>query len=593
MARLDPHSYHDTLQPQATQLSWKARIDFDRRLLHAEAQLTFSQPAVADGPLDLDTRDLDIEEVIHLETRQALPFVLSPPEPVLGRRLSIAVPRGCPGVGVRYRTSPTASALMWLLPAQTQGGTLPFLFSQCQAIHARSILPLQDTPRVRIRYRAELTLPRPLRALMAAEFVERTEKKELATEVFSMPQPIPPYLFAFAVGALASRELSPRSRVWAEPPLLDAAAWEFSEVEKMMRTAEGLFGPYDWDRFDLLLMPPSFPYGGMENPRLTFLTPTLLAKDRSLVNVLAHELAHSWTGNLVTNAHAEHFWLNEGFTVFAELRILEALEGEEKAQLHQAVLEKSLEEAFRRFSGKPELTRLKTSLSGVDPDDAFSEIPYVKGCLFLQALEAQVGRRRFDAFLKDYLKTFRFQSIATEDFIDFTEHKLPGALEKVQAPQWLYQPGLPEDAPRSRSRLQEDVLSLGAALPETAQGEAWSALEWQLYLDAYPRPLSAEACETLDNTFGLSNKNNAEVLCSWLQLALTVPSPRALARTEEFLGQVGRMKYLRPLYTALLKSPETRPLAQDCFRKYQARYHPIARQMVEGVFQALGPVRSP
>ncbi len=317
-----------------------------------------------------------------------------------------------------------------MTPEQTLGGTEPYLFSQCQAIHARSVVPCQDTPSIRQTFKASLDVPKHLRAVMAAAPVTRSEHGERAIENFEMPQPIPPYLFAFAVGDLASRDLSPRSRVWAEPGQVDAAATEFSGVEAMMTAAEQLFGPYDWERFDLLVMPPSFPYGGMENPRLTFLTPALLTGDKSQVNVVGHELAHSWTGNLVTNSNAEHFWLNEGFTVFAERRILEALEGAEVAGLHAALGLEELQKAIAQFSAHPELTKLHTHLEGVDPDEAFSLVPYEKGYLFLKALEAGAGRERFDALLATWLRTHRFGAARTEDFTALVEKLEPGLVSR-------------------------------------------------------------------------------------------------------------------------------------------------------------------
>src|SRR5882672_3905408 len=353
--RLDPHSYADTAQPQTRSIDLTLRADFDRRVLEGEIALHFRAPGV--GPLDLDTRDLRIDAVTLLDGTP-LPHDLFAPEPILGARLRIDLPPGAAGVRVRYATSPAATALQWLEPSQTAGGQ-PFLFSQAQPIHARSLAPLQDTPRIRITVgTARFTVPSPLRALMAAA--------AKGPDVFEMPQAIPPYLLAFAVGDLTSRRLSARSAVWAERAVADAAAEEFGEVEQMLLAAEELFGPYEWDRFDILVMPPSFPYGGMENPRLTFVTPSLLAGDRSLVNVIAHELAHAWTGNLVTNASANDFWLNEGFTVYAERRILEALEGKEALALHAALGRKHLEIDLERLTAKdPKLTRLRNELSGV------------------------------------------------------------------------------------------------------------------------------------------------------------------------------------------------------------------------------------
>jgi len=578
MARRDPHSYNDDLQPDVESLELLARVDFSHRLLHAEATLKLAAPS--EGVLDLDTRELTIESVTA-EDGTPLAHVLHPVEPILGARLSIELPAGTRAVRIRYRTSPEASALQWLEPAQTSGGQKPFLFSQCQAIHARSVVPLQDTPRLRIRYRAELTIPRELRAVMAAAHRGRTEQGELAIERYEMPQPIPPYLFAFAVGELSSRDLSPRARVWAEPAMIERAAYEFAEVERMIAAAEALFGPYDWERFDMLTMPPSFPYGGMENPRLTFLTPTLIAGDRSLVNVLTHELAHSWTGNLVSNANAEHFWLNEGFTVYAERRIIEALEGPESASLHDALGRRALEESLEDFRARPALCRLRTELTGIDPDEVYSQVPYQKGCLFLQALEQAAGREAFSAWLRRYLDAFRFRSITTDDFCAHIERELPGVLGKVDAPRWIDGEGVPEGAPKPRSRRLDAIEQLAGALPAEPLAQSWSAIEWQLYLESVPRPAPEGHCLALDERFGLTRSTNYEVLVAWLVLALQSGHHAVLPRAEEVLGAVGRMKFLRPLYVALARDPRTRPVAERAFERSRAGYHPIARELVE------------
>ncbi|NOK21602.1 M1 family metallopeptidase [Corallococcus carmarthensis] len=578
MARLDPHSYNDSTQPETETLDWKARVDFRTRRLHAEATLTLKEASA--GPLDLDTRDLDIRGVVDAQGRP-LPYILAPPEPILGSRLRIELPAGVKQLTVRYRTSPEASALQWLTPPQTAGGQQPFLFSQCQAIHARSVVPLQDTPRIRIRYRASLRVPKQLKSVMAASFVGREEHGVEAEEHYEMPQPVPPYLLAFAVGSLTCKELGPRSRVWAEPEALEDAADEFAGVDDMLKAAESLFGPYDWERFDLLLMPPSFPYGGMENPRLTFLTPTLIAGDKSLVNVVAHELAHSWTGNLVTNASAEHFWLNEGFTVFAERRILEALAGPEVAALHAALGRRSLDEALHHFRAHPQLTALRTHLSGVDPDEAFSQIPYEKGYLLLRALEDAVGRPAFDGFLRRYLAKYRFQALTTEEFVRFTEAELPGALTKVDADAYLNRPGVPESAPRPTSARLEALEKLRGKVPSQADTKDWTPTEWQLFLESMPVDTSKDVFRQLDAKYALTDSRNSEVLVAWLVAALRAGFDAPLGRAEEFLGEVGRMKYLKPLYSVLASSRDHRKVARAAFEKNGARYHPIARQGVE------------
>ncbi|MGZ6078930.1 MAG: M1 family metallopeptidase, partial [Myxococcaceae bacterium] len=459
-----------------------------------------------------------------------------------------------------------------------------FLYSQCQAIHARSVVPLQDTPRLRITYDAALTVPSGLRGLMAAAFVRREEQGERAVERYRMDEPIPPYLFAFAVGDLASRELGPRSRVWAEPSIVERAAAEFVGVDGMLTSAEALFGPYSWGRFDLLVLPPSFPYGGMENPRLTFLTPTLLTGDRSLVNVVAHELSHSWTGNLVTNASAEDFWLNEGFTVFAERRILEVLEGPEMVALHAAVGRQALDEAVANFRDRPELTRLRTKLAGVDPDDAFSQVPYEKGYLFLRALEDAVGRPGFDRFLRRYMDAFRFQSITTEELLELVRAELPGALEAVNAPRWIDGEGVPPGAPAARSSRLEQVERLRTQLPPATASD-WSPWEWQVYLNHLPRPSSPELMVALDERFQLTGAANPEVLVAWLTVAVRSGHAPAVRRAETLLGEVGRMKYLKPLYAALIAGPGTRGLAEACARRYRKRYHVIAAAGVDALLK--------
>ena len=585
MARLDPHSYNDDAQPATEELSLTARVDFATRTLTCEATLTFTAPGK--GPLDLDTRDLAIDDVVD-QDGGALAWTLHPAEPILGARLAIALPDGTRAVRVRYRTSPDASALQWLEPAQTLGGKQPYLFSQCQALHARSLVPLQDTPRLRIRYTAELTIPRALTAVMAAAHRGRTvdDAGDVAVERWEMPQPIPPYLLAFAVGDLASRDLSPRCRVWAEPAQLDAAAFEFGEIEEMITAAEALFGPYEWDRFDVLTMPPSFPYGGMENPRLTFLTPTVIAGDRSMVNVLAHELAHSWTGNLVTNASAEHFWLNEGFTVYAERRIIEAREGHDVAALHAALGRRELERTLERFADHPELTRLRTHLTGVDPDDAYSVVPYEKGYAFLCALEGWAGRDVFDEWLRGWLSMYRFGAVTTGDFTAYLEFRLPGALAAVDGAAWLDGEGLPASARPPVSERLDAMAALVGTVPTEEQTEAWGPIEWQLFLESFPRPAPVATCRALDERFALTARTNPDVLVTWLALALESGDHAVLPRVEEVLTTVGRLKYLRPLYTALARDARTRDLAHALYARARAGYHPISRQLVESVLRA-------
>lgn len=584
MALLDPHSYWDDAQARVRHVDLQLAIDFAARRVQGHATLELSRPA--GGALDLDTRDLEIEGVED-EHQNECRFELGERDPIRGQRLRVFTESG--RITVRYRSGPGASALQWLAPEQTAGLERPFVYTQCQAIHARSILPCQDSPGVRITYRAELEVDAGLSAVMAAAQAAKSMRAGRHQVTYEMRQPIPPYLFAFAAGDLAREDLGRRSAVYAEPSVLAAAASEFQDVEAMIRESERLFGPYEWERFDVLLMPPSFPYGGMENPRLTFVTPTLLAGDRSLVNVLAHELAHSWTGNLVTNATLEHFWLNEGFTVYAERRILEALEGKERAELHAALGFAGLQDDLTRFGPDSPLTQLHTSLEGQDPDVVFSLVPYEKGYLLLRRVEDAVGREAFDHFLKRYIATFRFQSIITEDFLALLRELFPWIDGQVDLPRWLEAPGLPADAPAPRSKRLQLLRALaGEVAAGTAELEALrglSALDWQVLLESLPKRLPVPVLRRLDETFGLSAQKNAEIRGAFLVRAAGSRDLTAHPAIEDMLGHVGRLKYLRPLYAALLSAgPEGQALARRSFDAARSRYHPLAARVLEGLF---------
>jgi len=575
--RLDPHSFADSGQPQTRSIDLELRADFGARVLEGEVALHFRSPGA--GPLDLDTRDLSVRAVSALDGTP-LRHELSAPEPILGARLRVELPAGSRGVRIRYATSPAATALQWLDPSQTTGKQ-PFLYSQSQPIHARSLAPLQDTPRVRVIVgSARFTVPSRLRALMAAAARGREPGSgDEAVDTFEMPQPVPPYLLAFAVGDLSSRQLSSRCAVWAEPALADAAAAEFAQVEDMLRAAEKLFGPYEWDRYDVLVMPPSFPYGGMENPRLTFVTPSILAGDRSLVNVIAHELAHAWTGNLVSNASANDFWLNEGFTVYAERRILESLHGREASELHATAGLHDLQVSLERFAARPELTRLRTDLRGVDPDEAYSTVPYEKGYLLLRRLEETAGRPAWDEFLRDYLGTFRFQSITTQDFLEFLEARLPGLAARARALEFVDAPGLPPDAPLPRS-LRAEQLRRGETDPA-------NPTELLVFLQGLA-PDSVDLRE-LDARFGLSSRRSLELRHTFVLLQLRAGAPEAVDSARRVLLETGRMRYLRPLYTDLSRRhPEA---ARRIYEEARGGYHAIARSMVESVLKEQGALR--
>ncbi len=583
--RNDPHSYADLTQGRTTDLVLNWIVDFEDRKLRGTACVVLDSPA--DGPLDLDTRDLQIAEVIG-DDGAPLAFELGDPDEVLGQRLRIQRDRPIGTVTILYETSPEASALMWLEPSQTDGGKHPFMLSQCQAIHARSMAPLQDSPQVRATYKARVTIPSQLSAVMSAApgSEEPGTTPETRTLAFDMPQPIPSYLLALAVGEIESRDLGPRTRVYAEPGVVKAAAWEFAEVEQMLEAAESVFGAYAWDRYDFIVLPPSFPLGGMENPRMTFLTPTLLAGDRSLVSVLAHELAHSWTGNLINNATNEDFWLNEGWTVYAERRIVQALYGAEAAAQQSRLGRLTLEQTMQEREAAGQTNALNYPQAGLDPDAEFSKVPYEKGFLLITALEQVVGREAFDVFIETYMSRFRFQALSTAGFANFVREALPKAAEQVDLDTWLHGEGIPADAPDFHS----DQL---AALTELAKGwtpercpsaKQWSTTETIFFLSLL-KPQDAPGTEALGSWLGLRSTGNAELQCAWLARAAEAGISGIEPELRDFINRVGRTKLLKPVIEAMAKGSALRPLAEQLVAANRGRWHGSTRMALDATLE--------
>lgn len=589
MAIIDPHSHYDTTQPRTRHLHLNWFTNFESHQINGSVTLELEKPSA--GFFDLDAKGLAIRSA-YAQDGEEVPFDLGAEEPILGRRLRFRLPGNTTSVTIDYTTSDEAVALQWFEPLMTLGKRHPFMYSQCQPIHARTIVPCQDTPHVRVSYRAAITVPEKLAAVMSAGPAGAIAGRQPGTRTFffEMPQPIPPYLLAIAVGDLQSRDLSPRARVWAEPEIVDQAAYEFGEVEHMIATAEKLFGPYDWDRYDMLVLPPAFPYGGMENPRMTFLTPTVIAGDRSLVDVIAHELAHSWTGNLITNATMDHFWLNEGFTTWAERRILDALHGEEASALRWAIGQNALDESIARFGPDSPLTKLRTDLRDVDPDEAFSSIPYEKGARFVALLERHVGQDKFRRFIRNYIETFRFTSITSEEFMAFLEQELPGTAAAVNANAWLYETGMPANAPVFKSKQLEALLEsaeefAGGRTPGQQLAGAWDSSELLVFLQHLPRQMDREQLSWLDQNFKLTHRGNYEILVEWLTIAVGSDYEPVFDRLREVLLQVGRMKYLRPLYSALGKHARTRTLAGEIYGECRNKYHGLSRRVVESIME--------
>jgi aminopeptidase N len=535
-----------------------------------------------------------------MRDRTAVPlaFGFGEPQEHLGRPLNIQLPQQAEGerlkIRIAYETRPDASGLQWLAPEQTAGETHPFLYSQSQAAHARSWIPLQDTPQVRMTYRAAIHVPADLRALMsAASETGETNPDESGwkTYRFEMPQAIPAYLIALGVGRLDFQATGPRTGIYAEPPVIAAAAKEFADLERMVETCERLFGPYRWGRYDLLVLPPAFPMGGMENPRLTFITPTLLAGDKSLVSLIAHELAHSWSGNLVTNATWRDLWLNEGFTVYVERRIVEVLYGARREAMEDALGWQSLQRNVEELEPADEV--LAVDLRGRDPDDAFTEVPYEKGKLFLDWLESRFGRRQLDAFLRGYFDTFAFGSITTEQFLDHLRKHLlpkkPGAVTETQIREWVYGPGVPQFAVLPRADVFASVDEarsrwLAGRVPaKQLQGDRWTTHEWLHFLDNLPASVPREKLAELDRAFRLTGAQNAEIAHSWLKVAIRNDYEPAYERLEQYLTTIGRRKLIKPLYEELMKTPAGAERARRIYSKARSGYHSISASSIDAV----------
>ena len=586
----DPSSYTDLEQGKIKHILFRMAVDFPTRTLEIEATYQMQEPV--QGSLFLDTYKLDIRAA-HANGRH-LEWEFDEQDDVLGERLHLKGLDGNSTFTLMFRTSPEARALQWLDASQTAGGSQPFLFSQCQAIHARSIFPCQDTPSVRFTYSAEVDVPQGLVAAMAAEQIGIDEGSGLGSTVFRfrMPQPIPSYLFALAVGNLEFRELGPRTGVYAEPETIEAAAWEFAENETKIIEAEKLLGPYLWERYDLLILPPSFPYGGMENPRLTFLTPTAILGTRGMLSLITHELAHAWTGNLVTNATWQDFWLNEGWTTYAETRITEVLEGKDIVDLHLAFNDRQLIALMERVGMDSPLTQLKLPEER-DADSFTTSIPYFKGCFFLQECEHAVGRERFDAFIQKYMASFQFQSLTTEAFLDFMKEELPEVFERVDVRTWIYDKGMLEKRHRHESQLYDEVQRAleqyeKGTRPTQEQIQGWHRYQVLSFLQGLPHKIPIEDCEYFDNVLEMEKRNDVAIFSYFYVIAVASGYEAILPRVEQYMGKIGRMLYILPIVRAMIETDWSREYIRPLFERVRSHHHQITIHAIEGLLKNAG-----
>ena len=591
-AIVDDHSYSQPDKVRTTDLALDLALDFDKKEIAGTATYTLDWKDKSATQLVLDTRDLTIEKAEALDANgQATPLAFKladRADPILGTKLTIDAPTRPAMVRVTYRTSPDASGLQWLEPSMTEGKKQPFMFGQSQQIHARSWVPLQDTPQIRFTYSAHVTAPKDAMVLMSADNDPNAVRDGDYT--FRMPQKIPSYLLAIAAGDLVFKPISARSGVWAEPAMVDKAEHEFEDTEKMIQTAEKLYGPYRWDRYDLLVLPPSFPYGGMENPRLTFATPTVIVGDKSLVSLVAHELAHSWSGNLVTFAVDRNAWLNEGITTYVQGRITEALYGQDMADMEQVIDRDELKKEFATLDPKLQALSLKPG-ELQDPDDAASDTVYTKGAWFMQWLEQKFGREVFDPWLRGYFDHFAFQSITTEQFRDYLQKNLvdkhPGTVTMAQVDAWLYGPGIPGDAPQVQSRKFSVVdaariaWSGSGTLPAPQVTDAWGTQEWVHFIEGLGDTLKPEQLKQLDDKFHFTGTPNGEIAQRWYPLTVRSGYTQARPAIAAFLERIGRRKLIMPTYEELVKTPDGLAFAKEVFAKAKPGYHPITTGSVQ------------
>ena len=579
----DPHTWSKPNEARVKHLEWNAEVNFEAHTIDAVALYTIENLTGTDTII-FDTKGLTITEVL-VDDAPAV-FEVGSEKEYIGSALRVPIQKNSKDVMITYTTSPDAEALLWV------DGEKPFLFSQSQAILARTWVPCQDSPGVRITYNARVKVPQGLMALMSAENPQSVSAD--GTYSFKMDQPIPSYLMALAVGDVQFRAVGDRTGVYAIPSLIDAAAEEFSDMQAMVDAAEKLYGPYVWGRYDLLILPPAFPFGGMENPKLTFATPTIIAGDKSLVSLVAHELAHSWSGNLVTNSTWDDFWLNEGFTVYFEQRIMEAVYGRERAEMLAQLSRQDLDATLTEISASahPEDTRLKLGLEGRSPDDGMTDIAYNKGYFFLRLIEETAGRDKFDAFIKSYFDTHKFQVMDTERFLEYLRANLvtPEMDKQINIQAWVYGEGLPSNAPVVISSQLQAVDEL---LAKWEKGEVknnqlpwanWSYQERYRFISNFSETVTSNEMNALDELFAISATGNNEVLFAWLEQAIKKQYSPAYDELEKFLTTVGRRKFVSPLYEAMVATNQ-REMAKSIYGKACSNYHAVTIGTVDEILK--------
>ncbi len=583
----DEHTQSNANAVRVKHLSLNIQVDFDRKKIKGTAHWQIEQLKPSDE-IVFDTYDLTIDSVM-LNDGSLADFHLDAPKPYLGSALHIPVTPHTRSLTIYYQTG-DALALQWLSPAQTFGKKHPFLYTQSESIFARSWIPCQDGPGIRYTYDAIVSVPKGLMALMSA-----ANPQSLAAEGiyhFKMDIPIPAYLMALAVGDIGFQAIDSRSGVYAEPAILDKAHAELEDVGKMISIAEKLYGPYRWGRYDVLVLPSGFPIGGMENPRLTFATPTILAGDKSLVNLIAHELAHNWSGNLVTNATWNDFWLNEGFTVYFERRITEAMYGKDYVDMLWGLSYQDMEKAVNdlKKDGLEQDTRLKLDLKGRSADEGLTDIAYEKGAHLLLLIEKTVGREKLDTFLRQYFDSHAFQSMTTEQFLKYLDENLLKGHDDwkkaIDLDAWVYGPGIPPNCPKAGNvrfqRVDTQLVAFQNGTKAAAlQTKDWSTYEWLQFLRNLPAHLSLAQMKDLDQAFHFTQTHNSEIADVWFLQSVKNNYTEAYPAMKAFLYVTGRQKFLEPLYEAMMNTMEGAKMAKEIYAKARPNYHPLAQKNID------------
>ncbi|MBB4800311.1 aminopeptidase N [Flavobacterium nitrogenifigens] len=590
VAVTDEHSYSKPELAVAKHLDLDIKVDFDTQTISGKASWTIDNISKG-NEIIFDENTLNITKVTLGDDEKETKFELGKDVEFHGKPLHITIEPNTTKVNIYYSTTKDAVALQWLKPEQTADKKKPFLFSQGESVWSRTWIPCQDSPGIRFTYNAKVTVPKDLLAVMSA--VNPQKKNDTGVYTFKQDKAIPSYLMAIAVGDIEFQAIDNRTGVYAEPSVLKSAAYEFAELGKMVNAAEKLYGPYRWGRYDVLVLPPSFPYGGMENPNLTFLTPGVIAGDRSLTSLLAHELGHSWSGNLVTNATWDDIWLNEGFTTYVEHRIGEAIFGKKEFDMQNVITNKELTDNVAEYGDTNPDTRLKVSLTGRNPDDGISQIPYVKGYAFLRVIENAVGRDKFDPFIKNYFDSHAFQSITTEDFVKYLNDNLikgdKALADKIQLDNWIYKPGIPSNILPVSSPEFDAIDAIQKSWRETGVAglskKITTTAEKQHFIDHLPTDITAKEMEAIDKEFNFTKGGNFIIKRQWFVQAIRHQYKVADPAIEQFLIGISRTGSVMMLYKEMAKTPEGKVWAKKVFDKAKSGYHATTIQAVEGVLK--------